>query len=85
MSVSNRATYGITIDECASHTFIGNIINISKAKKVVTLDGNQLINCKLTAIQTGRTTEFFGFYYTTASANYPVLNPIIVNGKTIVE
>ena len=72
-------------DECASHTFIGNIINISKAKKVVTLDGNQLINCKLTAIQTGRTTEFFGFYYTTASANYPVLNPIIVNGKTIVE
>lgn len=96
VTVKNNTLKNVTVksgnlwdnySECASHVFVGDLINISKNKKcTVTFDGNILENCTLlNAATTSLTTEFFGFYYTDTPASYPFLNTVSVDGKILVE
>ncbi len=73
--------------ECASHVFVGDVINLSKTvKSVVTFSNNRLSNCTLhNAVVTSRATDYFGFYYTKPAGSYPILNTLIVDGKTLAE
>lgn len=76
-----------TDSQCASHVFVGDVINWSKTKKAtIVFDNNKLNNCQLlNAVTTPMTTEFFGFYFKEPSSNYPIVNTIVVDGKTLVE
>lgn len=73
--------------ECASHVFVGDVINLSKTvKSVVTFSNNRLSNCTLhNAVVTSLATDYFGFYYTKPAGSYPILNTLIVDGKTLAE
>ena len=76
-----------TDTECASHVFVGDLINLSSANKsTITFSNNKLNGCKLlNAVTTSLATEFFGFYYKKPTGNYKVVNTVIVDGKTLVE
>ena len=76
-----------TEPRCASHVFVANVINISKTTKgSVSFSNNKINNCKLlNANVTSLATDFFGFYYTNPTSDYPILNTLTVNGKTLVE
>lgn len=77
-----------TSAECASHVFVGDLINISKtSKSTITFENNELSNCELLNAQKGPyATDYFGFYYKSApSGQYPYVNTIVIDRKVLVE
>ena len=96
VTVKNNTMTNVTVEsgkkwdtqtECASHVFVGDVINLSETKKTtIVFDNNKLNGCKLlNAVTTSLTTEFFGFYYKNPVSSYPIANTIVVDGKTLVE
>lgn len=96
VEIKNNTLTNVTVEsgkiwdtetECASHVFVGDVINLSKTKKTtIVFDNNKLNNCQLlNAVTTSLATEFFGFYYKNPVSSYPIANTIVVDGKTLVE
>lgn len=74
-------------DECASHIFVGNIINLSR-DKICTIEfsGNKLIDCVLENAVVGETsTDYYGFAYDHIIGNYNALSTVIVDGVETIK
>lgn len=97
VTFENNRVEGVTVTsgglwedqpEAASHVFVGNLINLSKTEKTICkFTGNSVTNCSLkNAAVMSWATEFFGFYYTAPQQpKFPIVNTVIVDGKTLVE
>ncbi len=75
------------IAECASHVFVGNIINISNSTQIHTIEfaNNTIENSSIENVKVQESaTDYYGFAYESLQSSYNVLNEVIVDGRVIV-
>ena len=73
--------------ECASHVFVGNIVNISNSSEIHTIEfmNNTIENSRVENAKVQESaTDYYGFAYESLQGNYNILNEVVIDGRVMI-